>query len=180
MPIQRLPSALHVTLGAPWVGGVSFLQHHHDVEDMPVHKVHPHCCPCRYFPRAPLHGACPRSPLCQKVHPLLLGYPDLGRGGPLTLSPRCFPMSSHQMTRQGSDCQMLSALLAGNPRTLPFSVRVPFPRNSPPIRRLSDISCRLAGVAHHAECLLNVRLQAHPVEQAYMGVKCALELDGVQ
>ena len=66
------------------------------------------------------------------------------------------------MTRQGADRQLLSALLAHYPIPLPFSVRVPLPRNPPPVRRLSGVSCRLAGVAHHAEFLPNICLQAHP------------------
>ena len=55
----RHPGDLHVVPGAPWVGGVSFIQHHHIAKDMPVHEVHPHCRPCRHPLQAPFHGACP-------------------------------------------------------------------------------------------------------------------------
>ena len=62
-PFSALRGDLHVAPGAPWVRGVSFLHHHHSVEDMPVHEVHPHCRSRRHSPRSTFHGACPRSPL---------------------------------------------------------------------------------------------------------------------
>ena len=81
------------------------------------------------------------------------------------------------MNQQGADRQLLSALLALYPIPLPLYVRFPFPRNTPPVRRLSDVYRHLAGVEHHAYCLPDIFLQAHPVKQAYQGVKCALKPD---
>ena len=84
------------------------------------------------------------------------------------------------MTLQVADRQLFSALLALYPIPLPFSIRVPFPRKPPPVRRLSYVSRRLAGVAHHADCIPDISMQAHPIKQDYQGVKCALDPDGVQ
>ena len=62
----------HVALGAPWVGVVSFLQNHHDVKDMSVQEVHPHCRPCRHYARASRHWVFPRASLHQEGHPVSL------------------------------------------------------------------------------------------------------------
>ena len=167
-------------LPPPTVGGVSFFLHNHGVEVMPVHKVHPHLRPCCHFPQTPLHGACMRSPLFRKRNPVFLGDPALGRGGPLASSPRRFPMTSHQMTQQGANRQLFTTLLTLYLIPLPFSVRVPLPRNPLPVRRCSDVSRRLAGVVYHANCLPDISLQAHLVKQAYQGVKCALDSDRVR
>ena len=140
-----------------------------------MHELHPHRRPCCHFTWAPLHRACPRSPLCRKGPPVFLGDPALCRGGPLASLPRRFPMLSHHMNRQGADRQLFYALLTLYLIPLPFYVRFPFPHNPPPIRRRSDVSRRLAGVAHHADCLTDICLQDHPIKQTYQGVKYALE-----
>ena len=132
-PVQRPPGDLHVTPGAPWVGEVSFLQNHHIVEDIPVHKVHPHCRPCRHSHRAPLHGVFLRSPLCRKVHPVNMGPPPRCRCGPLLPSPRRPPMLSHQMNRQGSDRQHLPALSASHLVLEYLPVGLSYSRDLPPI-----------------------------------------------
>ena len=83
LPVQGPPGDQHVALGAPWVGGVSFLQNHHSVENMPVHKVHLHRRPRHHSARAPRHWICPWSSLRREGYPVILGSNLRGRCAPL-------------------------------------------------------------------------------------------------
>ena len=131
-PIQRPPGDLHVAIGAPWVGEVSFLQHHHGVEDMLVHEVHPYCRPRRHFTRAPLHWAYPRSPLFRKGHPVFLGDPTLCRGGPLASSPHRLPMSIHLMNRHGQAVGRRRQWTTPPEGRVPQEYRMSFPKKGGP------------------------------------------------
>ena len=113
-PVQGLPGDQHVASGAPWVGEVSFLHNHHSVEDMPVHKVHPHCRPRCHSSRSPRHRTFPRSYLRREGYPVSLGSNPRGCCAPLPPFLHRPTVLSHQMTRQGSCRQHLFALAASH------------------------------------------------------------------
>ena len=74
------------------------------------------------FPGHPSTGHVYGNPFSGKDIRYSWGDCSLGRGGLLASSPCRPPMLSHQMTRQGADLQLLSALLARYLLSLPFSV----------------------------------------------------------
>ena len=125
------------SLGAPLVGEVSLLKNDHSVQDIPVQKMYPLCCPRRRLSWASLQRAAPRASLGREGHairPRLFRY---GRGFPILFLLCRLPVLCHPMPRQISSRHILPAI----PSLYPFLIsshsrRVPLPSyvvHTPPL-----------------------------------------------
>ena len=137
--------------------------------------MHPHSRPRRRPSRTPLHGTAPRSPGGRKFHPVDTRISIRGHGlstpSPLRFPPvLCLHVSCHQPERH-----LLPTFRALNSTPLPILVRRPRSRHPSPVHRLQLRPHRLVRVVDHSECLPNVSLQYHPIEQADQGAEIPLE-----
>ena len=107
--------------------------------------------------------------------------PPICMGGP-EVPPCCgLPMSSHQMTRHGTNRNYRPTLPARHSLSLSLCISFPQPRQPPTVRRFGPVSGPLpTGVAGHTDFLPDVGQQAHPVEDGYQGAESTLEPGGVQ
>ena len=141
---------------------------------MLVHEVHPHRRLCLRHPRASLHRALPSASL-REIHFVCPGPPSR-LGGP-EVPPWCgLPVSSRQVTWQGSSRDFRPKLPARHSLSLSIPKWYPLPRYSPPVPLCSPVAGPLpTGLAGHADCLIDIFLQAYPVEDGYQGAESVLE-----
>ena len=134
-----------------------------------------HLRPHRRLSRTPLNGAVPRSLGGQEGHLVGMWLPTGGCGFP-TPSLICFlTMMRLYVARQQPERHLLPELCTLNPTLLPLLVGSPRCRNPSHVSRLRMRSRRLARVSDHSDCLPDVSLQAHPVEQPYQGAEIPLD-----
>ena len=84
------------------------------------------------------------------------------------------------MPHQRSSRHLLPILPALYPSLLPLPVRGYLSRHPLPVRRLQLGSLRLAWASDHADCLPNISMYAHPIEQGGKGTKLTLETSWVR
>ena len=102
-------------------------------------------------------------------------------GGP-EVPPWCgLPVSSHQVTQQGSSRDFRPTLPARHSLSLSLPKLVPFPRYSPPVPLRGPFAgpCP-TGVTGHADCIIDICLQAYPVKDGHQCAESALEPFGVR
>ena len=131
-------------------------------------------------PRASLHRALSPASFSREMH-LIRPGPPIRLGGP-EVPPCCgLPMSSHQMTRHGTNRDYRPTLPARQSLSLSICISFPQPRQPPTVRRFGPVSGPLpTGVAGHTDFLPDVGQQAHPVEDGYQGAEITLEPGGVR
>ena len=153
------------------MGEVSLLQNNDGIMDILVEEMHPHCHPRRCLSQTPLNGSVPRSLGGQEGHPVGTWLLTGGRGFPMP-SPTCFlPMLCPHVARQQPEQHLLPVICALNPTPLHIPVGRPCSRHPSPVCCLRMRYRRLERAADHSDCLSNIVLQTHPVEQPYQGAE---------
>ena len=132
---------------------------------MPVEEIDPHRRPRRCPSRTPLNGEVPRSPGGWEGHHVGTWIPTRGRGFSTPYPTLFLPMLRLHVSCQKLELYLLPALHALYPTPLPIPVGSPRYSHPSPVRRLQLCYRLLSCMADHLDCLPNIGLQAHPVEQ---------------
>ena len=98
------------------------------------------------------------------------------------MPPCCgLPVSSHQMTRHGTNRDYRPTLPARHSLSLSLCISFPQPRQPRTVHRFGPVSGpRPTGVTGHANCLPDISPQAHPVEDGYQVAESTLDPGGVR
>ena len=136
---------------------------------MLLNKMYTHCCSRQHLYWASLHRAVSRASPGREGHAVCPQIFPCGRDFPAPYLICCSPIMCHPVPRQWFRCHLLHALPALHPYLLTLQVGGPLSRHPSSVRRLWLGPRRLAWSADHADCLLDISPQAHPIKQTDQG-----------
>ena len=173
--VQRTPGDQHVASGEPWVGEVSLLKNDHGVPEIPGQKIDLHRRPRRQSSKASLNQAAPRASLGREGYDIRLRFFPRGIGCPTPYLICHLPMLCLHVPCHQSISHILPTISLLHPSLLLIPVGMSLSHNTSTVCRLRLGPRHLAWASYHADCIPDISLQDHPIEQADQGTKFTLE-----